>query len=128
MVIIDEILTGDTDAEPRVIAAAIAAFQFTNRKRGDLDLRPLDTMTIPCIKMTGTRPTFYLIPVTNALSRAIICGRDPSTQTRVLRCAVAHSAGMEDIEYRKLALKRFLAFKALARSHWERISEGVEEA
>ena len=35
------------------------------------------------------------------------------------------STGMEDVEYRKLALKRFLAFKALAEIHWRRILEGV---
>jgi len=35
------------------------------------------------------------------------------------------SVGMEDIEYRKLALQRFLVFKVLAKSHWERILEGV---
>jgi len=134
VVIVDEILTGDTDAEPRVIAAAIAAFQFNNRNRKGLGLRPLDTMTIPCIKMTGTRPTFYLVPVTEALSRAITRGEHPAAQTRALRCrtaATTHakrlSIGMEDIEYRKLALKRFLAFKALAKSHWERVFGGVEK-
>ena len=133
VVINDEILTRNVDAEPHVVAAAIAAFQSNNRKRIDLRLDPLDTMTIPCIKMTGTRPTFYLVPVTETLSEAVIRGQHPATRTRVLRCptAATHTkdpnAGMEDIEYRKLALKRFLVFKALARSHWERILEGVGE-
>jgi len=86
VVINDDILTGKADAEPRVIAAAIAAFQCNNRKRIDLGLDPLDTMTIPCIKMTGTRPTFYLVPVTEALSDAAISGQHPTTRTRVLCC------------------------------------------
>jgi len=33
--------------------------------------------------------------------------------------------GMENVEYRRLALKRFLAFKEVAKSHWERVLEGV---
>ncbi|KAG2355356.1 hypothetical protein BDR07DRAFT_1426395 [Suillus spraguei] len=32
---------------------------------------PLDAMTIPCITMVGTRPIFYLVPVTEALSNAV---------------------------------------------------------
>ncbi|KIJ15760.1 hypothetical protein PAXINDRAFT_176326 [Paxillus involutus ATCC 200175] len=111
-----------------VIAEAIAAFQFNNRKRKDRGLNPLNAMTIPCITMKGTRPTFYLVPVTTELSNAVITGQYPATQTQVLRCVTVArraSTGMEDTEYRKLALKRFLAFKALARSHWLRVLEGV---
>ena len=122
---------GTVNSEAPVIAAAIAAFQSNNKQRKDLGLDPLDTMTIPCIKMTNTRPTFYLVPVTDILSEAVIRGQYPATQTRVLHCATAatrtmsFNAGMEDTEYRKVALKRFLAFKALAKSHWERILEEV---
>lgn len=36
------------------------------------------------------------------------------------------SVGMEDTECRELALKRFLVFKTLAKSPWERIYEGVK--
>jgi len=39
---------------------------------------------------------------------------------------VLHTAnGMEDVEYRKLALKRFLAFKTLAKSYWVHFLEEV---
>ena len=86
-------------------------------------------MTIPAITMTGTRPTFFLVPVTVGLSNAVITGQYPAIQTQVLRCstalAPARRAGMEDTEYRQLALKHFLAFKMLAKSHWDRILEGV---
>lgn len=47
------------DPEPQIIAEAIAAFQHNNRERVDLGLPQLDTMTIPCITMVGTRPSFY---------------------------------------------------------------------
>jgi len=44
------------------------------------------------------------------------CGETPTGNT---------STGMEDTEYRKLALRCFLTFKALAKSHWVHIMEGV---
>lgn len=124
MLVEDRTLSIRTDAEAQVIAEAISAFQFKNRKRKEHGLDPLDAMTIPAITMTGTRPTFFLVSVTLELSNSVITGQHPVIQTRVLRCATAltHlrrvSTGMEDTEYRKLALKRFLAFKALAKSHW----------
>jgi hypothetical protein len=127
----DKTLSNRTNAEAQVVAEAIAAFQFNNNKRRDYGLNPLDSMTIPCITMSGTRPTFYLVPVTTELSNAVITGQYPTTRTRVLRCATVAthmrraSTGMEDTEYRKLALKRFLAFKVLAKSHWVNVLEGV---
>jgi hypothetical protein len=127
----DKTLSNRTDPETQVVADAIAVFQFNNRKRRELGLDPLDTMTIPCITMTGTRPTFYLVPVTIELSNAVITGQYHATQTRVLRSVTVAthirraSTGMEDTEYRMLALKRFLAFKTLAKSHWVHILEGV---
>ena len=127
----DETLINRTNAEARVIAEAIAAFQFNNDKRGERGLNPLDSMTIPCITMSGTRPTFYLVPVTMELNNAVITGQYPATETNVLKCATVAthtrraSTGMEDTEYRKLALKRFLAFKELAKSYWVRILEGL---
>ena len=117
-----------------VIAGAIAAFQFNNEKRKECKLKPLDTMTIPCVTMAKTRPTFYLVPVTTALSDAVISGTFPATPTEVTYCPTigTHTkyayVGAEDIEYRKLLLKRFLAFKALAKIHWEHILEGVSSA
>lgn len=121
-----------TNPEAQVVAEAIAAFQFNNEKRGASGLLPLNAMTIPCITMTGTRPTFYLVPVTQNLSDAIILGQYPVTRTQVLKCVTTRvharttgtSEGMENIEYRKLALKRLLAFKALTKSYWEQILNG----
>ncbi|KAJ7888167.1 hypothetical protein B0H14DRAFT_2433638 [Mycena olivaceomarginata] len=116
-----------TDAQSQVIAQAIAAFQFNNRKRVSMGYPPLPSMTIPCITMSGTQPTFYLVPVTLELSNAVATGQYPSSETVVSMCVTVptHSRrandGMEDTQYRQLALKRFLAFKTLAKSHWEEI-------
>jgi hypothetical protein len=82
-------------------------------------------MTIPCITMFGTNPTFYLVPVTRELSDAVKTAQYPTSETRVLKCVTVAthprrlSDGMADTEFRKLALKRFLAFKSLARSYWQ---------
>ncbi|TFK41593.1 hypothetical protein BDQ12DRAFT_564494, partial [Crucibulum laeve] len=109
----DKIVSNNNDAEASVIAGAISAFQFNNAKRGDIGLPRLKAMTIPCITMSSTCPTFYLVPVTEELSNAVIHGQYPANQTRVLKCVTVarHNEGMEDAEYRQLALKPFLAFK-----------------
>jgi hypothetical protein len=106
----DRILIDRADAKVQVVAGAIVAFQSNNQKREEygLELDPLDAVTLPCIIMSRTRPTFYLIPVTTQLSKAVITGQYPAIQTCVLRCATpARRActGMEDVEYRKLALR-----------------------
>ena len=110
--------------------AKAQVFQFNNRIRISRGLNPLDSMIIPCFSMTKTRPTFYLVPVTTALDNAVITGQYPATQTRVLQCVIEPHVlhitnGMEDVEYRKLALKRLLAFKTLAKSYWVHFLEGV---
>ncbi|KAH6912333.1 hypothetical protein BKA70DRAFT_1098691 [Coprinopsis sp. MPI-PUGE-AT-0042] len=114
----------NTNAEAHVVAAAIAAFQFNNTKRAASGKSILDAMTIPCITMLGTIPTFYLIPVTKELSDSVVTAEYPTSPTRVLKCVTVatrqalRSDGMADPEYRELALKRLLAFKGLARSYW----------
>ena len=127
----DNSLSFRTKVQARVIAEAIATFQTNNEKRRGLGLDPLDIMNVPCIIMNRTRPTFFVVPVTTELSDAVIAGRYPAAPTEVLRCATeaAHvqgtEIGMEDIEYRKLVLRRFLAFKEVAKSHRERVLEGI---
>ncbi|KAK6981674.1 hypothetical protein R3P38DRAFT_2913785 [Favolaschia claudopus] len=127
----DKTLSNPTDAQSQVIAEAIAAFQFNNSKRESLGCDPLASMTIPCITMSGTRPTFYLVPVTQELSTAVATGQYPTTKTVISKCVTvqAHtrraSDGMQDIQYRHLALQRFLAFKTLAKRHWQAILENL---
>lgn len=58
LLVVQEASTGQSSCEPeaQVIAEAIAAFQHNNEKRLDLGLQSLESMTIPCITMVGTRP------------------------------------------------------------------------
>jgi hypothetical protein len=122
----DKTVFNPSDPEPQVIAEAIAAYQHNNQRRAGLGLPMLETMTVPCITMTGTRPTFYLVPVTQELSDAVITGQWPDVETKVVKCVTlaGHnrtlSEGMETPEYRKVAFQRMIAFKALAKSQWER--------
>ena len=122
----------EPDPEAQVVAQAIATFQFNNRKRGEYGLPPLETMTIPCITMAGTRPTFYLVPVTRGLINAIHLGEYPRlTQTQVVKCVTLGAnarntvEGMENTHYRELVFRRLLAFKMLAKRHWEEILIGL---
>ena len=126
VLVIAKTLTNEAGPETQVAATAITAFRFNNKMREDHGLNPLDAMIIPCITMANTCPIFYLVPVTTALINTVI-GQCPSSQSQVLRCptVTTSNAGMEDTEYRKLVLKRLLAFKALARSHLVHILEGV---
>jgi hypothetical protein len=115
-------LTSDSsDPEPEVIVSAIGAYQTNNRKRECIGLHPLDTMTMPCMTMVGTRPTFYFVPVTRALADAVATGRQTSDRTEVLKCEITgYDGGMEKQEYRKVALQHLFAFKAAAESQWKR--------
>jgi hypothetical protein len=102
-------------AEDKVIAEAIAAFQVNNMQRVNWGLPELQSMTIPCITVAETRPTFYLVPVSMDLSNAVEMGQYPLVETEVLKCVTVFpkghnrriSDGMRGPEYRKLALQRF---------------------
>ncbi|KAJ3491540.1 hypothetical protein NLJ89_g11330 [Agrocybe chaxingu] len=121
------------NAEAHIIATAIAAFQTNNAKRSSRGLPPLDSMTVPGIVMHGTRPTFYFVPVTKELEESVLCGMWPenSKETKVVRCATVSEIkggdleqGMDDPGYRRLALEHLLAFKELAKDHWQKLFEG----
>jgi len=122
----DKTTFNPSNPEPQVIAEAIAAFQYNNIKRERRGLTALVSMVLPCITMVGTRPTFYLVPVTQALSDAVTTGQYPTMPTEVRKCVVvaghnrSSSEGMERPEFRRVALERFLAFKALAKHHWNK--------
>ena len=124
----DKTIFNPSNPEPQVIAEAIAAYQHNNGRRAGMGLPTLNTMTIPCITMVGTRPTFYLVPVTRELSDAVTTGQWPEVETEVLKCVTVAgrhrrlSEGMEVPEYRKVAFRRMIAFRAIAKSHWEKFS------
>lgn len=107
--------------EAQVIAGAIATFQYNNRTRARLGQCELDTMTIPCITMIGTRPIFYLVPVTQGLSQAVATAQYPTNPTVVKKCVVASnsgrlSEGMETVDFRQVAIQHYTAFRTLAES------------
>jgi hypothetical protein len=123
------VVQGDTnvldvrDHEPQVIAKAIAAFQCNNRTRARLGEPEDHPMVIPCIAMIGTRPIFYLVPVTQELSEAVATAQYPLRPTTVRKCVVTSnsrrlSEGMETPEFRQLALRHFAAFRTLAEGYW----------
>ncbi|KAF8842562.1 hypothetical protein BDN67DRAFT_965704 [Paxillus ammoniavirescens] len=64
-------LTGD-NAKPQVITKAIAAFQMNNLKRTHPGKEMKDSISIPCITMVSTRPTFYVVPLSVKLWREAI--------------------------------------------------------
>jgi hypothetical protein len=111
--------------EPQVIAEAIAVYQYNKKKWQTGGLPTLDTMTIPCITMVGMQPMFYLIPVTQALSTAVVTGQYPKTPTKVVKCVTASgpnrpfSEGMMMPEYRRVAFQHFITFKILAKEYWQ---------
>src|ERR1700729_91980 len=81
------------------------------------------SMVIPCITMIGTRPIFYLVPVTQELSEAVATAQYPLRPTTVRKCVVTSpsrrlSEGMETPEFRQLALRHFAAFRTLAEGYW----------
>ena len=97
--------------EPQVIAEAIAAYQHNNENRQTRGLLILDAMSIPCITVSRLRPTFYLVPVTKALSDAVATGRYPKAKTKVACCFTIHSRrvreGMETPAYRRVGSSTF---------------------
>ena len=111
---------GGSDPEPQVVAEAIAVFHSNNETRvRALDLPPLTSKVIPCITMNRTMPTFYKIPATANLLRAIQLGEYPEEETVVYahlppvpRPARRYSEGMKPLDNRHVVLSCFEAFKS----------------
>ena len=121
----DKTAFNSSNPGPQVIAEAIAAYQYNNDKRERMGMAALGEMVFPCITMAGTSPTFYLVPVNWALSNAVITGQYATAPTVVRKCVTTAghnrclSEGMDRPKYRRVALQHFMAFKTLAKSHWE---------
>ena len=106
----DKTIVSVRDPEPQVIADAIATFQCNNRIRARLGEPECDSMTIPSITMIGTRPIFYLVPVTRDLSEAVATAQYPLSSTVVKKCVVTStcrhlSEGMKIPDFRQVALQ-----------------------
>ncbi|KAF9517287.1 hypothetical protein BS47DRAFT_1435234 [Hydnum rufescens UP504] len=115
---------GSRDPEAQVIAGAIAAFQFNNRAHLHPRLNDFDSMTIPCITMRGTHPVFYKVPVTKALSSAVMHAAYPHKTTIVTKCRVPPLSewsceGMEVPAFRRVALQYYQAFKGMVKGLWQ---------
>jgi hypothetical protein len=111
------------DLEARVIASAIAAFQYNDRDNQKCIPPVPNHMIIPCISMFFGRPTFYKVPVTTELSNAVETGQFPASPTIVERCVMdagdmPMSWAMELPKYRQLALPHFSAFHTVVKSCW----------
>ena len=79
---------------------------------------PLDSIILPCTTTVGTRPTFYLVSVNQALSDAVTTGRYPPIVTEVRKCVTIaghNRSSSEGMEKRGWLSNVFLAFKALAK-------------
>jgi hypothetical protein len=107
----------ELSAESKVISQAIASFQENNRNRIRLGKRRKNSMSIPCITMVGTRPIFYVVPVTQQLCTSVEQGQHPEEATEVRKCVVGAetqwSDGMERLDFRLEALKHYVLFRSL---------------
>ena len=105
------------DPEPRLISDTIAAFHNDNMVRVKrLGTNPLISKVMPGIVMNGTMPTFYKIPVTPELIRAVVSGERPEEETVVhaYRPEVpSPEEGMKPLDNRYIILSCFEAFRQL---------------
>jgi hypothetical protein len=106
------------DAEPQLIAEAIAAFQTNNLSLRAIGLPPIQQKIIPGIIMIGSTPTFYKIPVTQDLVEAIETAQFPRDLTMVYSLVPPvnnilrlRQDGMKPLNNRAVILGCFEAFK-----------------
>jgi hypothetical protein len=111
---VDNHLRG-SNPEPRLISDTIAAFHNDNIMRTNrLGTDPLTSKVMLGITMDGTMPTFYKIPVTAELVRAVESGERPEQETIVhaYRPEVPRpEEGMKPLDNRYIILSCFEAFK-----------------
>jgi hypothetical protein len=103
------------DPEPRLISGTIAAFHNDNMRRvKDLGTDPLASKVMPGIVMDGSMPTFYKVPVTPELVKAVESGERPEQETVVyahLPQVPRPEEGMKPLDNRYIILSCFEAFK-----------------
>ena len=103
------------DPEPRLISESIAAFHNDNIMREKhLGTDPLTSMVMPGIAMHGTMPTFYKIPITPELVRAVESGEQPEQETVVYayRPEVPRpEEGMKPLDNRSILFSCFECFQ-----------------
>ncbi|KAF8342276.1 uncharacterized protein EI90DRAFT_1325241 [Cantharellus anzutake] len=106
--------------EPQLVAEAVAAFYQNNKGRERIGLATIAHAVIPGITMIGSAPTFFKIPVSEALVKAIVTGQYPAFATTVQRLVPPVPdrlnymiQGMKPLENRRVVFQCFQAFKAL---------------
>ena len=112
------------------LMAAIATYQANNKLRASRSLSPLLTMNIPCITMSGTQSEFYIVPVTQQLSQAVITAQCPRAETVAMHCTLppppkGSMPGLRDPEYRRTVLKYYSSFRSLAKRNWTPMLDGL---
>ncbi|KAK0503779.1 hypothetical protein EDD18DRAFT_1411260 [Armillaria luteobubalina] len=109
----------DMEAEPQLIAEAIAAFQANNYERRRLfGQGPIAHKVMSGTILTGTSPVFYKIHVTTELADNVSLGQYPPTRTVVCahlppvpRPACRLDEGMRPLDNRAIILSCYEAFK-----------------
>jgi len=103
------------DPGPRLISDAIAAFHNDNIMRVNrLGTNPLTSKVMPGIVVDGTMPTFYKIPITPELVRAVESGERPEQETVVhayLPEVPRPEEGIKPVDNRYIILSCFEAFR-----------------
>jgi hypothetical protein len=111
---VDRHLRG-SDPEPRLISDTIAAFHNNNIICAKLlGTNPLTSKVMPGIGMNGSMTTFYKIPVTAELVRAVESGEHPEQETVVhaYRPEVPRpEEGMKPLDNRFIILSCYEAFR-----------------
>ncbi|KAF8651577.1 hypothetical protein AX16_004693 [Volvariella volvacea WC 439] len=87
------IASNDPQPEPTLIADAIAAFNRNNVLRKRTGQPELKSQIIPGILMSGTAPTFYLIPVSEELLKCIDAGRGVSQPVTTVKKLIPRVPG-----------------------------------
>ena len=105
----------DFDSEARLISDAIAAFHSDNVARVDyLNTDPITSKVMLGIVTDGSMPTFYKIPITAELVRAVKAGEQPEQET-VVHAYVLEvprpEEGMKPLDNRYIILSCFEAFR-----------------
>jgi len=103
------------DAEPQLIAEAIAAFQLNNTRLAELEQGPLDEDVMYGITMRGTIPVFYRIPVTSRLDNTVQTSQYPAEVTivHVFHPVLPDEGGMLSQVNRGIILSCFAASRHL---------------
>ena len=103
------------DPEARIVSDAIGAFHNDNIMRlKRFGTKPLDSKVMHGIVMDGTMPTFYKIPITAELVRAVEAGEQPEQETVVhaYRPEVPRpEEGMKPLDNRYIILSCLASFR-----------------